>query len=104
MKANRNYPNTSGWQDRHDAAIMASTDGHEAGMVKMLKGWQQYATAHHSRFGSAIGEDYVLGPQWQAIGEGLIGLLNGETGRLDCGTLDAFIRDTMEANGCQVTA
>ena len=54
---------------------------------------------HKARFESAIGEDYVLGPQWQAIGEGLRGLLNGETGRLDCGTLDGFILATLDENG-----
>ncbi len=70
----------------------------------MVQGWADYARTHRNRFESTIGEDYVLGPQWQAIGEGLLGLLNGETGALDCGTLDGFIRDTMEAHGCAIVA
>lgn len=48
-----------------------------------------------------IGEDYVLGPEWATIGRALLALLNGETGRLDCGTLDGIIRDTLRAEGTE---
>jgi hypothetical protein len=65
----------------------------------MLRAWEKYATAHKARFDSTIGEDYVLGPRWEEIGMGIRGLLNGETGRLDCGTLDAFILQTLTGNG-----
>ena len=93
----RRMPNDNGWQDRHIAAILAPS-AFEAAIVGMLAGWARYADAWRSRE-SPIGNDYVLGPEWEAIGRGIHGLLNGETGRLDCGTLSAFIYDTLETEG-----
>jgi hypothetical protein len=43
----------------------------------------------------------VIGDAWEEIGRAILVLLNGETGRLDCGTLDAFIRDTLESEGAR---
>lgn len=106
--ANRKHPNTGGWQNRHDTAWgqidvyvpgMTEPHGIERSVVAMLKGWELYAKMHKRRFGSAIGDDGFLGPQWLATGKALRALLNGETGRLDCGTVDAFILDTITANG-----
>jgi len=75
--------------------------GFEAAIVKMLHFWEMYATEHQKRWESPIGEDYVLGVYWKDMGLSLRGLLNGETGRLDCGTLDAFILETMRENGVE---
>jgi len=88
------------WRGRHLAAMRDPQAGHEAALVKMLTGWQYYAAAHRARYGSEVGDDGVLGPEWAAIGRALRGLLNGETGRLDCGTLDATILDTLSRAGC----
>jgi hypothetical protein len=107
LTANRSMPNTGGWQDRHDAALrVPATTGirkpFETALVEMLKGWQKYALDHKERYDrGTIGEDGILGPEWEAIGDALRGLLNGETGRLDCGTLDGFILDTMKENGIE---
>lgn len=87
------------WHRRHAAAMACPRDGHEAAMVKMLTGWLEYQSAHAERFKSGIGDDYVLGPEWEAIGNALRGLLNGETGWLDCGTLDGVILDALKAEG-----
>jgi hypothetical protein len=68
---------------------------------------QNWVMAHNEAidwpkgFESLIGEDYVLGPEWTQIGTAIRGLLNGETGRLDCGTLDGFILETMRENGVE---
>lgn len=97
--ANRNMPNTTGWQQRHDAAMAIPRPGFEAAIVHMLRGWHEYAATHRARFESQIGDDGVLGPEWQSIGQALRGLLNGELGRLDGGTLSAFLSDTMHDNG-----
>ncbi len=91
-------PNTGGWQDRHDLAVKSLIPC-EYSIVSMAQGWALYAQNQKRRHGSSIGEDYVLGPEWAQIGKGILGLLNGETGRLDCGTVDGFIRDTFKANG-----
>ena len=103
MKANRRMPNTGDWQGRHDSAI-DHPRGPEVALVGMLKGWQAYAESHQARYESAIGDDGVLGDQWRAIGEGIQGLLDGEIGRLDCGTLSTWITATMAECGCEVEA
>lgn len=104
--ADRKMPNTGGWQDRHDAAIKVGTrplfverNPFETQIVRMLDAWKEYAADHKARYESPIGDDGVLGAYWESIGDALRGLLNGETGRLDCGTLDGFILDTMKENG-----
>jgi hypothetical protein len=96
--------NGNGWDMRHNSALhlgngAANTTTHEGAIVNMLRGWENYAKAHAKRFESPIGEDYVLGPAWQQVGEGIRALLNGVTDRLDCGTVDGFILNTMAENG-----
>lgn len=86
---------TNGWSRRHMAAVRTPRPGHERAYVDMLRGWLEYSGAHEERFESRIGDDCVLGPSWAKIGAGLRELLNGETGRLDCGTLDALIADAI---------
>lgn len=89
------------WKKLHETAMASGrlTATHESAIVFLFRAWQAYASAHKARFEGTIGEDYVLGPEWQAIGQALIGLLNGETGRLDCGTLDREIRAELERAG-----
>jgi len=96
------YPDTNGWKKRHLDAIGSPQFG-EYPYVTLLKGWLAYADVHKARFESEIGEDYVLGPQWEAIGDSLRGVLNGETGRLDCGTLDGLILGVMKDAGIDIT-
>jgi hypothetical protein len=91
--------NTGDWQTRHTGALRKPR-GFEAPIVGMISAWAQYADTHRTRYESPIGADGVLGPEWQAIGVAILGLLNGECGRLDCGTLDGFIRDTLTSEGC----
>lgn len=91
-------PNDTRWQDHHKAAVHTPNTA-ERGVVYMLRGWALYADRHRAAYGSKVGDDGVLGEEWEAIGRGIRGLLNGETGRLDCGTLDAFIVDTLESEG-----
>lgn len=100
--ANRKYPNTGGWQDRHDTewrSVGAGRVSHGACIAAMLKSWQGYAIAHKARFDVPLGEDYVLGAEWARIGGALRGLLNGLTDNLDCGTVDAFILNTAKQHG-----
>jgi hypothetical protein len=102
LLANPALANTNGWQQRHNAAVSAPHAGFERALVTMLCGWLEYASACQARYESPIGSDYVLGPEWKAIGEGIRGLLNGESGsRLDMGTLDACINRTLTANGIE---
>lgn len=91
-------PNTGNWKNRHRNAL-ANRVSEVNPIATMYVSWVQYANAHSRRFESGIGQDYVLGPEWERIGRALIGLLNGDCGALDCGTLDGNIRDTLSAEG-----
>lgn len=71
---------------------MVHTNDHGRAMSMMLRGWSLYAKAHRDRFESGIGEDYMLGLEWADIGMALLGLLNGETGGLDRGSIDRNVR------------
>lgn len=92
----------TGWDVRHNHTLSAAqyrNDTHAYALVQGLRAWENYAAAHRKEFDSLIGEDYVLGPMWKDWGLGMRGLLNGLTGNLDCGTVDAFILDTLAENG-----
>jgi hypothetical protein len=93
-------PTNKQWAIRHNNAIdFCTLSNVEKPVRDMLISWDAYARQHQARYESLIGEDYVLGPTWASIGESIRTLLNGECGRLDCGTLDSFILKTLEANG-----
>lgn len=91
-------PNDTGWQDRHMTGLQIPV-GAERPIRDLLVAWAAYADAHKASYESGIGADSVLGPAWAAIGASIRQLLNGDTGRLDCGTLDGFICTTLEAEG-----
>ncbi len=68
-------------------------------IVMMIEAWARYADQHAGRYESGIGDDGFLGPEWEQIGKSILALLNGECGDLDCGTVDALIRDMLKAEG-----
>lgn len=92
-------PNTGGWQDRHLRACSWAGAGAGAQVYHMLRHWAQYAECHYDRFGELIAEDYVLGDYWLRMGKGLKGLLDGETGHLDCGTVHGLILSVAKQHG-----
>jgi len=95
-------PLRTGWTVRHNKAVFYPT-GPEKGIMQILSGWEDYADRHRKRYESLIGDDGFLGPQWEAIGDALRSLLNGELGRLDGGTMDGAILKIMEDNGIEIS-
>jgi hypothetical protein len=97
------------WAERHrDAILKPSLEKGEAIGV-LIQAWAHYATGYEMMFnpeggGSMLGDDYVLGVAWVEAGSALRTLLNGTCGRLDCGTLDGFILDTMREHGVDTEA
>ncbi len=83
----------------HTRALANPRNGFEMAIAALFLGLNEYAEAHRDQYHSPVGDDGVLGEHWQAIASGLIGLLNGDTGRLDCGTLDGAIRSLATAHG-----
>lgn len=80
------------WATAHRAARFNPLPGFERAIVCAIDALQWYAEAHAKRWGSKLGEDYVLGEAWESALRGVLALLNGETGRLDCGLLDRELR------------
>ncbi len=95
---NTSFSNMGGWQQRHREALRYPTTA-EQPIINMLAGWVGYATAHASRYQSSIGDDGVLGPAWAEVGSAIRRLLNGDCGRLDCGTLDHIISENLTRCG-----
>ena len=88
---------------RRDSALTVmglSTEGYfDTPIGAMLRALARYADDHERRYGVRIAEHYVIGADWLASLTGLVGLLNGETHRLDCGDVDRAVRDVAEAAG-----
>ena len=84
---------------RHHEALQRPR-GEEQAIVTLRSGLLGYAVQHPHNFeGCTIGGDNFLGDAWLAIAKGYLALLNGPTGRLDCGTLDSEVRRWAEQFG-----
>ena len=86
------------WKLRHANAWLNPKDA-ETPIVTMIKGWLAYADHHQAAYESTIGDDYVLGDEWATIGFALRGLLNGDLGRLDGGSLDSLLCNNLTTEG-----
>lgn len=103
-KTNRTGNRTE-WAEQHNRAINTPRLAHGEVLGRLLDAWALYAQGYKAQFPeSKLGDDYVLGEAWKSIGCELRTLLNGPLGRLDGGTLDAFILDTMSAAGVDTEA
>ena len=81
------------WKKRHRAAMAHPKPvSEEEALVNLLRGLDGYVLAYKGRFESNLSNDAVLGPAWLDMAKGLIDLLNGPAGRLDCGTVDSMVR------------
>jgi hypothetical protein len=67
--------------------------GIERAIVSLRAALLEYGLQYGEHFeGCEVGGDGVLGVAWFDIARGYLELLNGPTGRLDCGTLDGEMR------------
>lgn len=85
------------WQINHNEAVNLPRDDQEGSVVKLLRGWLDYAVAYNHATGMDIGQDVVLGYAWAQVGRGLVVLLNFEIGRLDSAFLCKLIEIRLKA-------
>ena len=78
------------WATRHNVAVSHPAKA-EKGILDACYALEAMAEAHAERYATVIGDDGVLGECWLKILHGVRGMLNGETGRLDCGTVDGWL-------------
>lgn len=87
------------WLARHHVALQQPR-GIEIPIVSFRTGLLEYGLQHAAEFqGCALGGDSELGAAWLQMSRSYMALLNGPTGRLDCGTLDGEVRRWAEGFG-----
>lgn len=74
-------------RERHLEAMRNPRPGFERSVVFLLRSLAEYAEAHAKRYEAPVSEDHYIGPEWRAIVVAAKRLLDGETGRLDCGEM-----------------
>jgi hypothetical protein len=95
-------PDTNGWQKRHMREVVGyigRTPTFAQSIVRMLAALAAYADCHETKYEASIGTDGVIGDAWLDSLRGVRALLNGETGGLDCGVVDATILAMAKAAG-----
>ena len=94
-------PNTGGWQDRHHSAWFHPHKGAEVRIVRLIEALALYAEAHKYTDGGyeTIANDGYGGPYYLTLLQATCKLLSMDTGRLDCGTLDALLREMAQVAG-----
>ena len=90
--------NIGDWKGRHLSAVKAPRN-FETPIIGLLRSWLTYAALHEMRYESGIGEDGVLGDAWRDTGLAIHKLLDGDCGRLDCGTLSTIIHHNLAVQG-----
>ncbi len=83
---------------RHVLAMKHPT-GFEIPVVYLYRAIKSLAVEYNYRFEMKIGEDTVFGPVWLDMCRNFCALLDGETGRLDCGTLSHAIQALVSEQG-----
>lgn len=89
----------TGYIARHRKAWHTQECGIERAIRLGIESLADMAADYEARLGSTIGSDYVLGEYWLGMAKGLKGMLDGETGALDCGFCSAAIRNLAELAG-----
>lgn len=77
---------------RRHARALDGANPHVMAIKSLVLSLACYADAHRGEFKGPLSEDSFLGPEWHAMTQSALALLNGPTGDLDCGTVDRTIR------------
>lgn len=86
------------WHGQHNYAVN-NPRGMERAIVAGCYLLERMAGEHKQLYDAPIGEDGFMGAAWLDILRGLRAALNGETGRLDCGTVDRWLLDMLARAG-----
>lgn len=86
------------WGNRHWDAWEHRHTGRP--IISIIQSLAAMADNHASIHGSPIGEDYVTGPVWAGLVQGVRDILDKtETGTLDCGTVDSLLVAMLKKEG-----
>jgi hypothetical protein len=92
------------WATRHYAAWVTGRGGYwprvdVSPIPRLVDSLAAYADAYNRRYGARLGEDRILGKHWLNAVESVRGMLNGDCGALDCGTVDAVLCSMLSLEG-----
>lgn len=91
-------PQITNWHEQH-AKAFASYNGVEYAIRQCIEGFARYADAHQDRYDAPLGDDGVLGGYGYDMLMAIRHLLDGETGRYDCGSLCTLTSELAKAAG-----
>ena len=91
-------PQITNWYGQHCKAF-ASYNGFEYAIRQAIEAFARYADAHQDRYDAPLGNDGVIGDYAHDMIKAVRHLLDGETGRLDCGSLSALMSELERAAG-----
>lgn len=83
----------------HKWAFDRPHPGFENAIAHLIRGLVAYAEVYQARYQVPIASDVCLSVDWLKIAQGIVGLLDGDTGRFDCPTLDGTVRSCAEQAG-----
>lgn len=83
--------------DHNDAIRRAR--GFELPLVRGLQALESYAQTYVLRYSAHVSEDGVMGEYWITWAISLRNLLDGDTGRLNCGHMHSYINDLAKYYG-----
>lgn len=83
----------------HNRAFQDPLPGFEDALAHLVKGLIAYKRAYLARYQVEVSADPVLGDDWLSIARGICNLLEGDSGRFDCPTLDGLVRSTADSAG-----
>lgn len=84
---------------QHTHAWAHPYPGFEQSIASLTNGLVGYAAVYLARYTVPISRDPILGDEWLKIAQGIVILLDGDTGRFHCPTIDGLIRATAEGAG-----
>lgn len=87
------------WGKNHIRAMRFPRTGFERAISQMVKGLVTYVDAYRDKFDGHVGRDGVLRDHVKELARATIGLLNGPTDDLHCGTVLHTIREVCELAG-----
>jgi hypothetical protein len=95
---------STGWVLRHCQAWTSPRTAREKALRALIQAFAEYADSYAEETGGErqLGEDGYFHEHARDMVRALLALLNFESGRFDCGTLDKLIRDLAVVSGVEL--
>lgn len=89
--------------ETHNEAFANPRPGFEQAIADLISGFITYRVAYVDRYHVELSNDPHVSNDWLTVARGIVGLLDGDTERFHCPTLDGLIRATAQQAGLSLT-